>query len=159
MMLDYSEILARIEEGLGRRFRESRGILNVPGASLACKVDVFHYLALRPGFTAHAAKWAGTLPKNAEESLIRTGNMIVGQGRVRYPDAIAVFEEGSDRIMRVHADFILAACIDHSLAMYGGEPEPLPVSPLRIHISEREKLDAFFNGKTRLQSLAFGEPG
>jgi len=158
-MLDYSEILARIEEGLGRRFSESRGILNAPGASLACKVDMYHYLALRPGFVTHAAKWAGTLPKNVEESLIRTGNMIVGKDRARYPDAIAVFEEGSDTVMRVHADFILAACIDRSLALYGGEPEPLPVSTLRIHVSEREKLNAFFDGKSKLQSLAFGEPG
>ncbi len=157
-MLDYGDILDRIERGMGERFRQSRDILNIPGVSLACKVDMYHYLALRPGFATHAAKWAGTLPARAEEALIHTGNLVVGADRERFPEPFAVFEEGTDAVLRLYADLMQAAFIDRALSLYGGEAAPLPVSRLRIHASQRPRLDAFLEGKTKLQALAFGEP-
>jgi hypothetical protein len=41
------------------------------------------------------------------------------------------------------------------VVLYGGEPSPLPVSRLRVHIREKERLAAFFAGRTPIMDLAF----
>ena len=155
-MIDYGDVLSRIEKALGRRYAEAPSILNVPGKSLACKVDQDHYLGLRPGFINVAAKWAGMLPETAEEALVKTGVLLTDRERKPYSGKIRVLEEGGGGILAIHADFIQASFIDKALALYGGQTAPPPISPLRIHVSERDALNVFFDGKTPLQGLAFG---
>jgi hypothetical protein len=158
MLVDYGEVLTRLEEALGRHYRLSPSILNVPGVSVAVKLDPEYYLALRPSFGELLGKWAGVVPARVEETLTRTGNLVLGPDRSRYGEPLLVFEEGSATVLRLVADFVPAALIDRAVVMYGGEPGPLAVSGLRLVAGQRQALDAFFGGKTPLRSLAFGEP-
>ncbi len=158
MLVDYSALLSRMEEALGRHYRQSPSLVNVPGVSVALKIDPFHCLALRPAFGELLGKWAGMAPSRAEEALVRTGNLTLGPDRTRYPEPLLVFEEGSCTVLRLTADFVPASFIDRALAAYGGEAGPLPVCGLRLVASQRPALDAFFAGRTQLAALAFGEP-
>lgn len=159
MLVDFSEVLGRLEEALGRHYRESPSIFNVPGVSVALKIDPYYYLALRPVFGELLGKWAGVTPSRAEETLARTGNLVLGQDRARFAEPLQVFEEGSKTVLRLAADFVPAEFCDRAVVMYGGETAPLPVSRLRIAASQRPALEVFFTGKTPLQALAFGTPG
>ena len=159
MLVDYSEVLSRLEESLGRHYRESPAILNVPGISVALKIDPYYYLALRPSFGELLGKWAGVTPAKAEETLARTGNLILGPERERYPEPLLVFEEGSSLVLRLVADFVPAAFCDRAVTRFGGESGPLPVAGLRLVSGQRQGLATFFAGKTPLQALAFGDPG
>jgi len=158
MLVDYAEILSRMEQALGRHFAESPSILNAPGVSAALKLDPFYYLALRPLFSELLGKWAGVAPARVEETLARTGNMVLGPGRVRYPKPLAVFEEGTSTVLRLIADFVPAEYIDRAVTMYGGQSGPLPVSGLRLVASQKDALDAFFADTTPLAGLVFGDP-
>jgi len=158
MLVDFSEVLGRLEEALGRHYRESPAILNVPGVSVALKVDPYYYVALRPSFGELLGKWAGVAPERAEETLVRTGNLALGPDRSRYGRPVLVFEEGDHTVRRLAADFVPAEFCDRAVMLYGGETAPLPVSGLRLDSSQRPALEAFFAGKTPLQALAFGVP-
>ncbi|MHC1713043.1 MAG: hypothetical protein AB9872_12930 [Solidesulfovibrio sp.] len=158
MLVDYAEILSRMEQALGRHFAQSPSILNVPGVSVALKIDPFYYLALRPTFGELLGKWAGVPPARAEETLLRTGNMVLGPGRARYPQPLLVFEEGTGVTLRLAADFVPASFIDRAVTMYGGEAGPLSVSGLRLLASQKDSLAAFFQDTTPIESLAYGEP-
>lgn len=158
MLVDYAEILSRMEQALGRHFAQSPSILNVPGVSVALKIDPFYYLALRPTFGELLGKWAGVPPARAEETLLRTGNMVLGPGRARYPQPLLVFEEGTGATLRLAADFVPASFIDRAVTMYGGEAGPLSVSGLRLLASQKDSLAAFFQDTTPIESLAYGEP-
>lgn len=158
MLVDYAETLSRLEQALGRHVAASPSILNVPGVSAALKLDPFYYLALRPAFWELLGKWAGVPPSRAEEALLRTGNLVLGPGHARPAQPLLVFEEGTGQIMKLAADFVPAEWIDRAVAIYGGQPGPLPVSGLRLASGQKAALDAFFAGKTPLAGLAFGEP-
>lgn len=158
MLVDYAEILSRMEQALGRHFAESPSILNIPGVSAALKLDPFYYLALRPLFGELLGKWAGVAPSRVEETLMRTGNMVLGPGRVRYPKPLAVFEEGTNTVLKLVADFVPAEYIDRAVTMYGGQSGPLSVSGLRLVANQKDALDAFFADTTPLAGLAFGDP-
>jgi hypothetical protein len=158
MLVDFSEILTRLEQALGRHYRLSPALLNLPGVSVALKLDPFYYLALRPSFSELLGKWAGVTPEKAEETLVRTGNLVVGPGRTRYPEPLAVFEEGATTVLRLTADFVPAPWLDRVLLRHGGATAPLAVSGLRLVADQRPALEAFFTGMTPLAALAFGEP-
>lgn len=158
MLVDYAEILTRLEQALGRAYAENPSILNVPGASAALKLDPFYYLALRPLFYELLGKWAAVPPSRVEETLVRTGNLVLGPGKARYPRPLAVYEEGTGVRLHLTADFVSAACIDRAVALYGGSAGPLPVSGLRLLAPQRPALDAFFAGTAKLAALCFGVP-
>uniref|UniRef100_I2PXP5 Uncharacterized protein n=1 Tax=Desulfovibrio sp. U5L TaxID=596152 RepID=I2PXP5_9BACT len=158
MLVDYAEILSRLEQALGRHFAASPSILNVPGVSAALKLDPFYYLALRPAFGELLGKWAGVTPSRAEETLSHTGNLVLGPRHVRYPQPLAVYEEGTRQVLKLAADFVPAEWIDRAVVMYGGQSGPLPVAGLRLVSGQKAALDAFFAGKTPLAALAFGDP-
>lgn len=158
MLVDFSEILNRLEQALGRHYRQSPSLLNLPGVSVAMKLDPFYYLALRPSFGELLGKWAAVTPKRVEETLVRTGNLVVGPGRTRYPESLAVFEEGSATVLRLTADFVPASWIDGALMRYGGATAPPAVSGLRLLSDQGPALSRFFAGMTPLAALAFGDP-
>lgn len=159
MLVDYGEVLGRLEAALGRHWRDNPSLLNVPGLSVAMKIDPFYYLALRPSFCTLLGKWAGVTPTRVEETLTRTGNLSLGPDRARYGEPLAVFEEGGTAVVRLAADLVPAGFCDRALALYGGATAPLPVSRLRLVADQRPALDAFLAGKTVLSALAFGRPG
>lgn len=158
MLVDYAETLTRLEMGLGRQYAADPSILNVPGMSAGLKVDPFYYLVLRPVFFELLGKWAGVAPSRVVETLARTGNLVLGPGRKRYPHPLHVFEDGSGVTLRLVADFVPAECIDRAVMAYGKESGPLPVAGLRLAVSQKPDLEAFFAGMTPLADLAFGEP-
>lgn len=157
MLVDYAEIVARLLQALGRHYAASPSILNVPGVSAALKIDPFYYLALRPLFGELLGKWAGVAPSRAEETLLRTGNMVSGPGLGRYPRPVVAFEEDVGVPLRLAADFVTASFIDRAVTMYGGASGPLPVSGLRLARDQKDDLEAFFQGTTPIASLAYGE--
>lgn len=158
-MIDYSEILPRLEKALGMRYRDNPDILNVPGTSVACKVDPFAYVAPRPAFVAFLAKWAATPLAVTEETLVRTGNLLVDAAHARLDGPVAILTDGSPRVMRMPLDVVPASFIDRAVMLYGGEQGPLPVSRLRVLLSEKARIDAFFSGKTPLLDVAYAAPG
>ncbi|MBF0481691.1 MAG: hypothetical protein HQK81_07170 [Desulfovibrionaceae bacterium] len=155
MIVDHNESLDRIARALGERYRQAPYILNVPGQSVACKVDAFHYLAIQPMFVKYLAQWAAMLPARVEETLLKTGSMLSDASRVKHYHQIRVVEEGGGEAKAIGASFVLATFIDHALSLYGGGERPLPLSGLRIAAGEREALAPFFAGRTPLQDLAF----
>jgi hypothetical protein len=158
MLVDYADTLARLEKGLGRHFAESPSILNVPGVSVALKIDPFYYLVLRPVFFELLGKWGAVPPSRVEETLARTGNLVLGPGRAGYDKPVAVFEDGTRTVLKLPADFVPAELIDRAVVMYGNEPGPLPVSGLRLVAGQRDALAKHFTGVTQLAALAFGTP-
>ena len=158
MLVDYADTLSRLVEALGRHFAASPSIINVPGVSVALKIDPFYYLVLRPTFFELLGKWAAVPPTRVEETLARTGNLVLGPGRTRYDKLLAVFEEGTRSVLKLSADFVPAEWNDRAVVMYGNEPGPLPVSSLRLVDSQREALGAHFAGMTPLAALAYGAP-
>lgn len=158
MLVDYADILSRLEQALGHHFAASPSLLNVPGVSAALKIDPFYYLALRPAFFELLGKWAGVPPTRVEETLARTGNLVLGPGHSRYDKPVAVFEDGTSQVLRLAADFVPAELIDRAVVMYGNELAPLPVSSLRLVDSQRDALAHHFADTTPLAALAFGAP-
>lgn len=157
-MLDYTQSLERLEKALGEHFRHSPYILGEFGASLACKVDPFYYLAVQPGFIKYLSRWAAMLPEAVEATLVRTGNMLASHDRSVTSVPLRVYEEGRGAILTVNSGFALASFIDRAVAIHAGVPGGLPVSRLRILEDDRDKAAFFFEGKTPLQSFAFGKP-
>ncbi|WP_428563098.1 MAG: hypothetical protein ACP59X_23130 [Solidesulfovibrio sp. DCME] len=158
MLVDYADILTRLEQALGRAYADTPSILNIPGASAALKLDPFYYLALRPLFYQLLGKWAAVPPGRVEETLMRTGNLVLGPGKARYMRPLSVYEEATGTRLQLAADFLAASCIDRAVTLYGGSPGPLPVSGLRLALGQRPELDAFFAGTTRLAALCFASP-
>jgi hypothetical protein len=157
MIVDHNEALDRIARALGERYRQAPYILNVPGQSVACKVDAFHYLAIQPMFIKYLAQWAAMLPTRVEETLLRTGNMLSDASHAKHYHQIKVVEEGASEAKAIGVSFVLATFIDRALTLYGGGERPLPLSGLRIARSEQETLASFFAGRTPLQDLAFAD--
>lgn len=153
-LIDYQDIVSRLQQGLGQAFRDTPWILNLPGKSVACKVDQFHYIAIMPGFIDKLSAWANVEPEVAIESLVRTGNFIT-----KAPEREPVASLGltwNGKTFDVEAAFVDADFIDRALRFYGGLESLLSVSDLRISSSCREQVEDFFEGKTPPQSLAYG---
>jgi hypothetical protein len=156
-VLDYSQILTTLQKQLGQRFLEDPKLLNVPGSSVACKIDPLYYLALFPSFSRSMAQLAGVLPESVEETLIRTGNLITPSGSDDPTLLLQVSWKTGMQPVKIKAGFVLAGFIDTGLKIYARRQEILPVSDVRIDSRDREQLDAFFAGKTSISSLAFTE--
>jgi hypothetical protein len=154
---DYSLILKNMQQNLARKYQEDSDILNIPGTSVACKVDHLYYLALRPTLEEQWAKWSGTLPRVVLEALMRSGNLISSsQDRELLISLNVQWPAIKPKSVRVQACFVLADFIDGALKIYARQEGPLPVSDLKIMPEEKEVVQSFFQGKTALSSLAFG---
>jgi hypothetical protein len=158
MLVDFSEILTRLEQALGRHYRLSPSLLNLPGISVALKLDPFYYLTLRPIFGELLGKMGRRDAGKGRRDPGAHGQSGGRPGRTRYPEPLAVFEEGTRSVLRLTADFVPAPWLDRVLIRYGGAVAPLPVSGLRLVVDQRPALEAFLAGMTPLAALAFGEP-
>lgn len=153
-MKDYGDILTRLQRGIGRAYRDSGLALGVPGVSVAVKIDPYHYLAVMPAFTARLAEWAGMFPATAEETLVRSGNLVSsGADRSTVLPVSVVWGGAPPR--RITAAFVLAEFIDRALKLYGGQPLPPPVADLRIDAADHDAVAAFFKDKTCIDKTAF----
>lgn len=150
---DYQDALTRLQKGLAQAYRDSPQVLNVPGQSVACKVDPEYYLALEPVFTEILARWAVSFPESVLETLKRTGNVVVCKPLSTHIIPLSVTWDGRD--FEVQAMFLLADFVDRALKLYAGATAPLPVADLRIRTADRKALEAFFGGSTPPGSVAY----
>jgi hypothetical protein len=150
---DYAEMAERVQRALGRGFADEPWILNMPGRSIACKIDHLHYLAVMPAFVDHLGRLAGMFPDQVTECLVRTGNFIT-RSPERQPEMALTVSWGG-RPVTIRAAFVDADFIDRALRTYGNLPTPLNLSDLRISLADRGRVDAFFEDKTPPQALAY----
>jgi len=150
---DYQEALTRLQKGLAQAYKDSPQILNVPGQSVACKVDTDYYLALEPVFLILMARWAVSFPEAVLETLSHTGNAIVCKPLSTHIIPLTVSWGGQD--YEVQAMFLQADFVERALKLYAGVAAPLPVSELRIREDDRAALEAFFGESTPPKSLAY----
>ncbi len=156
-MFDYSEILKNIQKKLGSQFLKDPTILNVPGKSVACKIDPFYYLAIHPLFFQKCALWAGILPTLIRDTLIKTGNIVILDPKTKEFVTELNIKWGSPvKSVKVNAFFLVADFLDQAIKIYARKNEILPVSELKIDIKEKSRLDVLFKGKTPINHIAFG---
>jgi len=150
---DYAATLERLQQGLGKGFAEEPWILNMPGKSIACKIDQYYYLAVMPAFVDQLGRMGGTFPDTVTEALVRTGNFIT---KAPERDPLLPLTVGwGTRPVTLKAAFVDADFIDRAVKTYGGMSSVLNVSDLKISEADRGKVEAFFEGKTPPQKLAY----
>ena len=150
---DYSEIVERLQQALGKGFAAEPWLLNLPGKSVACKIDQYHYLAVMPGFLETLGRLGGMFPDQVREALVKTGNLIT-----KAPDRdplLALTVSWGGRSVTVQGAFVDADFIDRAVKTYGGMGSVLSVSELKISEHDKERVEEFFEGKTAPQGLAY----
>lgn len=150
---DYADTLSRLQQGLGRGFSEEPWILNMPGKSIACKIDQYYYLAVMPAFVDQLARLGGTFPDVVLKALVKTGNFITHPSN-RDP-LLPLTVSWGGRPVTLKAAFVDADFIDRAVKTYGGMSSVLNVSELKISAADKDKVDVFFEGKTPPQKLAY----
>lgn len=150
---DYTEIASKLQQGLGKGFAEEPWMLNMPGRSIACKIDQYYYLAVMPAFVEQLARLGAMLPDNVAETLVKTGNFIT-KAPDRNPLLPLTVGWGGAPVT-VKAAFVDADFIDRAVKTYGGMGAVLNVSDLKISEADRERVEDFFEGKTPPQKLAY----
>ncbi|BCS86776.1 hypothetical protein [Pseudodesulfovibrio sediminis] len=153
MLKNYTEVVERLQQTLGKGFAEEPWTLNLPGKSIACKIDQYYYLAVMPAFIERLGRMGGMFPDQVQEALVKTGNLIT---RAPERDPLLSLSVGwGGKGVTIKGAFVDADFIDRAVKTYGGLPSVLNVSDLKISEHEREKVEAFFEGKTPPQSLAY----
>lgn len=150
---DYTEIVGKLQQAIGKAFAEEPWILNMPGKSVACKIDQYYYLAVMPAFVEQLARYGGMLPETVTEALVKTGNLIT-KAPERDPLLPLTVGWGS-RPVTIKAAFVDADFIDRAVKTYGGLGSILNVSDLKISEDDRAKVEAFFEDKTPPQNLSY----
>ncbi|MDD4953070.1 MAG: hypothetical protein PHV85_11015 [Desulfovibrionaceae bacterium] len=153
---DYQAIVSRLQQALGRAYAETPYILNVPGRSVACKLEPHYYLALQPAFCEALARWSGVMPATVVEALVKTGLIITRPPERRHLLDLEVSWGGES--MKVGASFVDADFIDRALLLYGGLGHGLEVADLKIKASCRPRLEKFFENKDPLKDFVFEGP-
>lgn len=152
-LTDYSGVVERLQRGLGKGFAEEPWILNMPGRSVACKIDQYYYLAVMPGFVDKLARLGGLFPDQVTEAMVRTGNFIT-RAPERDPELPLTVAWGG-RPVKVKAAFVDADFIDRAVKTYGNLGSILNVSDLKISGADKASIEEFFEGKTPPQRLAY----
>jgi hypothetical protein len=152
-LADYTAGVDHLQKALGRAFSSEPWLLNLPGRSVACKIDQHYFLAVMPGFLDTLARVGGMFPDQVRETLVRTGNLIT-----KAPDRDPVLPltvSWGGRAVTVSGAFVDADFIDRAVKTYGGLGTILNVSDLKISSADRVRIEAFFQDKTPPQGLAY----
>jgi len=153
MLKDYTEIVERLQQTLGNGFAQEPWTLNLPGKSIACKIDQHYYLAVMPAFLETLGRLGGMFPDQVLEALVKTGNLIT-KAPERDPHIPLTVAWGGKGVT-IKGAFVDADFIDRAVKTYGGLTSVLNVSDLKISEHEKAKVEAFFEGKTPPQGLAY----
>lgn len=155
-LIDYSRIINLVQKELAKRYELNNTILNVPGKSIACKVDENYYLILYPLFIEYLCKICGILPNSLTETLIKTGNLIVDPVTKDFCRLVEVRWTLDMMPIRVKAGFVVNSLIDNSLRFYGRtRKRALEVSDLKISVRSKSNIESLFVNKTPLNSRVF----
>lgn len=152
-LTNHGDVVLHLQKCLGQAFRESPLLLNLPGRSLACKVDPSYYLAVEPAFTETLARLSVRLPARVREALVRTGNIVSLPPRREWLLKLGVAVSGGHG--KIKGCFVVAEFIDRALILHGGRTTGLEVSDLRLERRYKTPLEKFFAGKTPLHDMAF----
>jgi hypothetical protein len=150
---DFTGIVDKLQRALGKAFAEEPWLLNLPGRSVACKVDQHYFVAVMPAFVDQLARLGGMFPDQVAEALVKTGNFITSPPDRDPVMPLTVGWGGPSVTLR--GAFVDADFIDRAVKTYGGASSVLNVSELKISEADRERLEAFFEGKTPPQKLAY----
>ncbi len=150
---DFTGIIEKLQRALGKAFAEEPWTLNLPGRSVACKVDQYYYLAVMPAFVEQLGRIGGMFPDQVTEALVKTGNLIT-KGPERDPVLSLTVGWGGPTVT-LRAVFVDADFIDRAVKIYGGVGSVLNVSELKISGGDKERLETFFEGKTPPQNLVY----
>lgn len=155
-LIDYSSIINLVQKELAKRYDLNNNILNVPGKSIACKVDENYYLILYPSFIEYLCKICGILPNSLTETLIKTGNLIVDPVTKDFYRLVEVRWTLDMVPIRVKAGFVVNSLIDNSIRFYGKtRKRGLGVSDLKISVRSKSNIESLFVNKTPLNSRVF----
>jgi hypothetical protein len=152
-LADYTASVAHLQKNLGKAFAAEPWLLNMPGRSVACKIDHYYYLAVMPGFLDTLGRLGGMFPDQVLEALVRTGNLIT-KAPEREPRLPLTVSWGGRSITLTGA-FVDADFIDRAVKTYGSLGTILNVSELKISAADRERVEALFQDKTPPQGLAY----
>lgn len=150
---DYQERVERMQRGLGRAVQKDVTLLNIPGRSLACKIDPLYYLAVQPLFDQALERWAGLPPGAAADALVRTGIYVTRPPKREHVLPLNV--TWGNRFLRIQATFVDADFVDKALKIYSGARRGVDVSELRIDNADREQVERLFQNKTAPGGVAF----
>lgn len=160
-LADYQDRVDRLRRALARAWRRDPALLNIPGRSVACKIDPNYYLALQPAFDTALGRAAGMLPRSAAEALVRCGLFITSAPGREHVLPVEVFwgghggARGGARGGVVSASFLDAEFVDRALLLHGGAASGLPVADLRLGPGSREAVARLFEHKTPPARAAF----
>lgn len=155
MLIDYTETLERLQRGLGKAYEKNPSVLNIPGKSIAVKVDPNYYLAIMPSFQNRIAEWAGVFPEKASKSLVHTGNIACPSSSSPFSLQLGVQWGEPLTVRTLLCAFVSADFIDQALKIYAKRPAPLPVADIYLLEAQQSELKIFFGNKTFLDKTAF----
>ncbi len=147
-LTDYTELAGDLQRVLGEKYRLDDQILNVPGFSMACRIDEHYFLALEPLLLKNLGTWSAVLPSRVLKALIKTGNILTCPPDREHMVALRTTWEGLGRFVRIKACFVQGEFFDRALKVFGGRAKPLPLSSLQVHSDDRAGVEEFFKGKT-----------
>lgn len=153
MLTDYQELVPRLQRALARAFVRAPWVLNMPGRSVACKIDPLYYLAPQPGFRESLARWTGVLPERVDEALVRTGNIITSPPERAPWLVLRVVYGGREQGLR--ASFLDADFVERALRLYAGMETGLPLSELHLAEASRDEVVRLFADKTLPAGMAW----
>ncbi len=154
-MQKWDDVLLELQAGLGNGYLEDNQILNVPGVSIAFKLDPNYYLAPISLFTKRLAYLSAKTPTKVRSALINTGNLITRNKTREYTLNVAVTWPGLSKPVPIQAGFIVTEFIERALRIHARMPDPLPVGELQIASRDQKKVQKFFGEKTAPYALAF----
>lgn len=159
MIEDHAERIERLQRALAEEYMARGDVFNVPGRSLIFKVDPHYCLGLFPGVVEFLARHAGMFPHKVRESLVRTGNLVVHPetGAPSLPLHLLWDQGQIVKRVRIECCFLHGGFVDRALLLFARQEGELAVSPLSVDAQERDKVNAFLEGKTPLAGLAYRE--
>ena len=152
-LTDYQDLIFRMQRGLARTWEDFPDLLNLPGRSVAFKLDMHYYLALQPDFDEFLARAAGIGPDRAARAMVRSGNYVTCPPEREHVAEVAVWIGG--KVRRVAASFVDADFVDRSLKLYAGQPAGLSLADLKLAQDSRAVVKKLFAGKTPPGKLAW----
>lgn len=159
MIEDHTERIERLQRALAEEHLERGDVLNLPGRSLACKVDPYYYLALYPAVVEHLSRHAGMFQGKALDALVRTGNLLTHpqSGAPSLFLNVIWNQSGTARRARLEVCFLHNSFVDRALVLYARQEGELPVADFSVDASDKSLVEAFLAGKTALADLAYRE--
>jgi hypothetical protein len=152
-LADYTASVEHLQKALGKAYAAEPWLLNMPGRSVACKIDHHYYLAVMPGFLETLGRLGGMFPNQVREALVKTGNLITKPPE-RDP-LLPLTVSWGGRSVTLTGAFVDADFIDRAVKTYGGFGAILNVSDLKISAADRDRIETLFEDKTPPQTLAY----